>query len=170
MFLSTPTVAHSGLITEKYVVKILAHFSALIKPICRTWWILKKKWDVTNRHLSSSSVTTPSYSFFRSGESKYWFHLLNHLSQLDSGDSCDDSGEDQQQKNTRLHTVPCLYNVGSWLGCLLSGSHIQPPLLCSASFSGLSLLDFISVYNFIVQGQREEHPGEACCCCFWLRD
>ena len=170
MFLSTPTVAHSGLITEKYVVKILAHFSALIKPICRTWWILKKKWDVTNRHLSSSSVTTPSYSFFRSGESKYWFHLLNHLSQLDSGDSCDDSGEDQQQKNTRLHTVSCLYNVGSWLGCLLSGSHIQPPLLCSASFSGLSLLDFILVHNFIVQGQRKEHPGEACCCCFWLRD
>ena len=72
MFLSTPTVAHSGLIFSNYQVKMCINstLSASIKLICRTWWILKEKKDFISLNLSSSSVTTPSYSFSRSGESK----------------------------------------------------------------------------------------------------
>ena len=66
-----------------------------------------------------------------------------YLNKLDRGDSGDDQGwgehryGEQCRKNLYLHTVPCLHYAGSWLGCIWSGSNLQPPLLCSPSFSGL---------------------------------
>ena len=72
------------------------------------------------------------------------FQLKNYLNQLDSGDSCEDwSGCHYGQhcrKNLQLHTVPCLHNAGSWLGCIWSRSNLKFHLLCSASFSGLASL------------------------------
>ena len=72
------------------------------------------------------------------------FQLKNYLYQLDSGDSGDHQGwrghhyGEHCRKNLHLHTVPCLHNAGSWLGCIWSRSNLQLPLLCSASFSGLT--------------------------------
>ena len=130
-------------------------FLALIKLTSRTWWILKEKRDLISLNLSSSSVTTPSYSFSRSGESKYWFQLFNCLNQSDRGNSGDDQGWRGHQdgehcrKNLHLHTVPSLHNAGSWLGCIWSGSDLQLPLLCSASFSGLFSLTWFSFTNLL---------------------
>ena len=158
MFLSTPTTAHSGLIKGiKNVWNFKKYNLAWIKLICRTWWILKDKVDRISLNLSSSSVTTPSYSFFRSGESKYWFLLFNSLKQLDRGGSCDDPGwrghhhGEHCRKTLQIHTVPCLDNAGSWLGCLWPRSNLQSPLLCSASFSGLSVVKLLFLFSFLFQ-------------------
>ena len=133
------------------------HLSVLIKLICRTCWILKEKKDRISQNLSSKPSTTLSYSFFRSGESKFLFPLLNYLNQSDRGCSCDDPGwrghhyGEHCRKNLQLHTVPCLDNAGSWLGCIWTRSNLQSPLLCSASFSGLSVDKLLFLFSFSFQ-------------------
>ena len=153
MFLSTPTTAHSGLIKGiMNVWNFPKNYLAWIKLICRTWWILKEKKDRISQNLSSKPSTTLSYSFFRSGESKFLFPLLNYLNQSDRCGSCDDPGwrghhhGEHCRKTLQLHTVPCLDNAGSWLGCIWTRSNLQSPLLCSASFSGLSVVKLLFLF------------------------
>ena len=81
---------------------------------------------------------------------------VNYLNQLDGFDSesCDGwTGRGchhvwHYEKSLQPHPLPYLRNAGSWLGCLRSRSNLQHPLLCSASFSGLSLLQLLFFWNF----------------------
>ena len=166
MFLSTPTVAHSGLLSVNVKSKSIYSTYPSLNQV-----ELQSLMDSTRKQNPHHSKFVKQFCYYvivfilQIRRVKILISIVNYLNQFDSGDCFQyarPSGKgmghqdgEHKGKDLRLHTVSSLHNAGSWLGCFHSRSDFQHRLLCSTSFSGLSSLIILDINPF--PGQCDEY-------------